>query len=369
MPFPVYTPRVNNNEDEARLVLVWVEPGTFVKAGAPVVDIETDKATFAVEAERDGFVLQLCGTVGAKVKVGDVLFWMGDRADEAPPVAASSTAPGEVGTNKAPTLRAAALMAEYGIDACRVAAAADRITAADVERHLASHPGRRAEVKAGIRDGDRPSEPGQLGALDPQRHGMLRTVSWQRDHAVPGYVEIAFPEGAWNRCAAQYQARNKLLLSPLLALIAWKLVQAVKERPTINATIVGEEQYVYSTVNLGFPVQRGADLYVVVVRSAETMDEGAFIGRLGELQRSAMKRSLKPDETQGATIGFSSMARWQATRHIPVLLPYTSLMVAHATASDGRATIGATYDHRVLNGAEVAQTLQRLVQPVGKETP
>jgi pyruvate/2-oxoglutarate dehydrogenase complex dihydrolipoamide acyltransferase (E2) component len=110
-------------------------------------------------------------------------------------------------------------------------------------------------------------------------------------------------------------------------------------------------------------VQSGSNLYVVVAREAETMESAAFVRSLGQLQRSAMRNELKPGEVSGATIGFSSMARWPVTRHVPVLLSHTALMIAHAAPVGGAACLGATYDHRALTGADVVRILQTLAYP------
>ena len=76
-----------------------------------------------------------------------------------------------------------------------------------------------------------------------------------------------------------------------------------------------------------------------------------------------MRNALRPDETSGATVGFSSMARWAVGRHVPVLLPQTAFMVAHTAPCGGSTTLGVTYDHRVLNGGEVVRALQLLAVP------
>jgi hypothetical protein len=66
----------------------------------------------------------------------------------------------------------------------------------------------------------------------------------------------------------------------------------------------------------------------------------------------------------GATIAFTSMARWNVSRHVPILPPHTGLIVAHsAPRGSGRAVLGATYDHRLLSGFDVVQVLQALAQP------
>jgi hypothetical protein len=39
------------------------------------------------------------------------------------------------------------------------------------------------------------------------------------------------------------------------------------------------------------------------------------------------------------------------------------LIVAHTAGRDGTAALGASYDHRVLTGGEVAAILNRLARP------
>src|SRR5688572_14506748 len=57
MAVPIHTPRVNNNDDYVRFSHVFVSPGAAVKKGDFIAEIETDKATFTIEAEQDGYVL------------------------------------------------------------------------------------------------------------------------------------------------------------------------------------------------------------------------------------------------------------------------------------------------------------------------
>ena len=130
--------------------------------------------------------------------------------------------------------------------------------------------------------------------------------------------------------------------------------------PRINATIVNNRLYQYRPVNLGFTVQAGSTLYLTVVRDAQEMDATRFIEAMGALQRNAMAHKLRASETSGATLSFSSMARWKVSRHIPILSPYTSLMIAHAAPRDtGKAVLGASYDHRLLSGFDVTRCCRR----------
>lgn len=362
MPTPLYTPRINNNDDTVRLTAVLAAIGAPLRIGDPLVDIETDKASFTVESEHEGYLLGVLAQPGDTIQVGSILAWIGSTPEEAMPAAAvpkgASASPGGI------SLKAALLLARFGLDASRVPASGDRLSAEDVRRYAEERnltPARAPRAEEASKRSS-PSAPGHGVDLSPHERGMLRTVEWHRDEAVAAYAEVAYDPAPWERYAAGFQREKKLLMNPLLALLAFKLVQAAKEQPEINATINGDARYVYRHVNLGFTVQSGERLYVVVAPEAESMTEAAFVARLNELQRAAMKNALAPQNTSGATIGFSSMARWSVTRHMPVLLPHTALMLAHTAPQNGSATLGATYDHRVLSGWQAVRALQHVAR-------
>jgi pyruvate/2-oxoglutarate dehydrogenase complex dihydrolipoamide acyltransferase (E2) component len=192
---------------------------------------------------------------------------------------------------------------------------------------------------------------------------MLRTVLWQREEAVPGYIEIQYDAAPWQQAAADYQKREGLLLSPLLALMAYRLVRFASANSRWNSTIVDDKRHVYRTVNLGFTIQSDRTLYLAVLSDAASLSCREFVERLGGLQRSAIAHNLRVADLSGATISFSSMARWNVSRHVPVLPPYTSLIVAHASTVNGVGILGATYDHRVLTGFDAVKAIQAVATP------
>lgn len=370
MPTPVRTPRINNNDDTVRFSAMLAEPRKAVRQGDPLAEVETDKANFTVEAERDGYVLGYNAEVGATLDVGSILLWLGESADEAMPNSATGTAPALGGAGGAePTLKALMLLSQYGLTASEVPAAGERLTAQDVENWAGGRQlGRVREARSGAA-GERmrlPLAAGKKEKLTAAEHGMLRTVMWSNE-AVPGYVEVSYDPAAWVQCAAAFQKRHKLIQDPLLPLMAYQLVRRAASEPRINATIIGDERFQYSHVNLGFTVQTAEALRLVTVEDAASLEAVEFVRRLFTLQMNAMKNRLKANESSGATIGFTSMARWGVTRHIPVLPPYTALMVAHAAAVGGLAALAATYDHRVMAGGDAARELNLLIHPVEED--
>jgi pyruvate/2-oxoglutarate dehydrogenase complex dihydrolipoamide acyltransferase (E2) component len=354
MPIPLLTPRLNNNDDVVAVRQIVASAGAPIRKGDPIVELETDKAVFVVESEHDGFLLKVTCAEGDQAAVGSVLAWIGGTPDEAVPEIAARDEDRAAAT---PTAKAQLLLRRYGLEAGDVPFAGARLTAQAVLNWVAAR-GLQPKAAAPALVGDAPLEAGDVHPLSAEERGMLRTVLWQRQQAVPGYIEIASGETAWKEYGLAFMKQHRLLVNPVLSLMAWRLADLARQNPRLNSTMVEGGRHVYRRVNLGFTVQSGEALYLTVVQDAGAMDEAGFVNRLAELQRHAMVHKLKPAEVQGATIGFSSMARWQVARHVPVLPPFTSMIVAHAAG-----VLGATYDHRVLNGFDVVSVLRKIGTP------
>lgn len=365
MAVSVHAPRINNNDDQVKLIALDVAAGQKVARGAVLGQVETDKAVVDIESPSDGYVLGVLAEIDQMVEVGSILLWLGVSADEPMPVAEESAAAPTAGDEAgAPTAKARLLLKRFGLNADQVPRSGERLSAEDVERYAASRGRAGAAPRAAAPAAERlPDVPGTLRKLRPDERGMVNTVSWSREFAVPGYIELQYDPKPWDDYAKDYADRNRLMLSPLLSLMAWRLVELAREIPSLNATLIGDERYEYDQVNLGFTVQAGETLYLTVLRDAGRLDETGFLNIQGDIQRRAAGHKLTPLELQGATVSFSSMARWKVSRHIPILPPQTAIMIAHAVSADGTHVLGATYDHRVLSGFQVVNTLRKLSKP------
>lgn len=368
MPHPLHVPRVNNNDDQVTLVEIKVKEGDFVERGQIVGAVETDKAVLEVEAERDGYVLKVVGRLKEQTAVGAVLLWIGDAAEETLPAEGSVPASTSIHARGKPTAGARARLKELGLRAEQIPISGERLTEADIEAWLAAQ----GYADTTATDSTPPSEqrertpdiPGEFQELSPQEHGMMTTVLWHRDQAVAGYIEIEYDPASWEDHAKRYADEHRLLMPPLMPLMAFRLVELAARNRRVNCVIVGKRRYQYGPVNLGFTVQAGPMLYLTVVRNAGELDAARFLSAMGDIQRRAMAHKLAPSELSGATIAFTSMARWNVSRHVPILPPQTGLIVAHSAPRGlGKAVLGASYDHRLLSGFHVAQVLQDLTQP------
>src|SRR5690606_29604129 len=119
-------PSLGADMDEGT-VLEWrVAPGDEIRKGDAILEIDTDKAAFEIEADRDGTLAEILVGPGEKVPVGTVLArWSAEdeaaaasaaaapaKPTVAPPAAAAPPAP----TRRRVSPRARALAAELGVD-------------------------------------------------------------------------------------------------------------------------------------------------------------------------------------------------------------------------------------------------------------
>ncbi|MGH9238262.1 MAG: 2-oxo acid dehydrogenase subunit E2 [Vicinamibacterales bacterium] len=349
MSMLVRVPRLTTNDDVVRVTRIVAHAGASVATGDVVAEVASEKALVTVEVEVPGVVRTVYVAEGDMVAVGTPLVEIEVAALETPFAPTRQTPQRE--TSARPTLGAHRLLCRLGLRQEDVTASGSRLSAADVWAHAANVPSPVA-----------PHAPGSFQPLSPAELAMARAVAWHAGAVVPGYVEAAFDALAWRRYADAFRRRHRLLLDPLLSLVSWRLARLVHERPRLNAVIVSNRRYAYQVVNLGFAVQSASQLYLVVVRDAGAVSAPEFCERLAVLQRRAATDSVTHDDLQGATVAFSSMARWQVSRHIPVLPPWTSVTVAHG-AGRRQSVIGATFDHRAHTGSDIAELLEQLRMP------
>lgn len=364
MAKPVIVPRVNNNDDQVTLVRLAVKLGEKVSANAVVAEIETEKAAVDVVADCDGIVVEICAEIGGQVPVGSPLFWLGESIDDLPPARRND----EPSPKAEPTAKVRMLLRQHGLTADEIPFSGERLTEADLRAFLASRP---VDRLVPIDDVKRKRSPQMVGGtrvdLTPHARAMMKSVAQQRIAVAPTYMEIVTSSAPWDEVADNYKKERGLLVEPRLALMAHRLVEAVSANPLSNGYAVDGDVYLHDCINLGFTVQVGVDLFLVVVRDAGALSRNQFVDKLSHLQRRAFARRLTAEESSGATVVFSSMARWNISCHIPVLAPNTGLAIGHAAPSSGPTqgndVFGATYDHGLLTGFAVAEILQALSNP------
>jgi pyruvate dehydrogenase E2 component (dihydrolipoamide acetyltransferase) len=368
----VYAPRLNNNDDFVTVTRVAVALNDHIDQGALLAEVETAKTAVEVLSERDGFVVAILCQTGSEVAVGTPLFVIGDAIGAAvpdAPVAADAIAGEADAAGAAISGKARLLMARHGLTAADLhLPPGTPVTVAEVTRAV--------ERKGSGIAAPRPAAPSSSpafsavaapGGFAPMTAGqrmMDQTVRWHRDAAAAGYIELEYDPAPWQAHARSFQQERRLMTDPAIPMLAHKLARFVgANAEKFNATVEGGRRYLYDAVHLGMTVQYGDQLIALVIHDAASLSLEKFLAELGRLTKAVVTRSLAGEDMVGATVGFSSMARWPVSRHVPLLLPHTALMIAHTAPRAAGATIGASYDHRVLNGFDVVRALTEIVRP------
>jgi pyruvate dehydrogenase E2 component (dihydrolipoamide acetyltransferase) len=81
MAVAVTVPRLGDAMESAVLIRFLIEPGSEVRRGDPLYELDTDKVTQEVEAEADGVLLTVVGTPGVEYPPGATIAWIGEAGE------------------------------------------------------------------------------------------------------------------------------------------------------------------------------------------------------------------------------------------------------------------------------------------------
>lgn len=150
-------------------------------------------------------------------------------------------------------------------------------------------------------------------------------------------------------------------VSPLL-IMAKAMIWAVRRNPTVNAQWTDDEIIVKHFVNLGVAAATPRGLLVPNVKEAQAMTMVELATALEQLTLVAREGKTQPAEMQGGTITVTNIGVFGMDTGTPILNPGEVAIVALGTIKqkpwvvDGEVrpryvtTIGASFDHRVVDG-------------------
>jgi pyruvate/2-oxoglutarate dehydrogenase complex dihydrolipoamide acyltransferase (E2) component len=169
-------------------------------------------------------------------------------------------------------------------------------------------------------------------------------------------------------------ARGRLSYLPF---VARTTIDALREHPTLNATLEGELLTVHEPVHLGIAVSLGEHgLVVPVIRNAHELSHEGLAARIADVAERARSKRLSPDELSGGTFTITNPGAFGAVLATPIInQPQVAILdleavvkrpvVVSGAGGDSIAIRPMTYlclswDHRALDGAVAAQFLSTL---------
>ncbi len=418
MAVEIHVPELGESVADATVGRWLKQEGEAVKSGDPLVELETDKINFEVEAEQDGVLESIAKGEGESVNVGEVIGTIGEgdgrpaepeteapeeeeRAEQ-PQAVAETEAEETDGHREMEEVRASPsvrkLAREYGIDLAEISGSGSggRVTREDVERSIREQsgaPAREAEQPAPEEDGRREKRPAAAedgrGALEERvrmsrRRQTIarRLVEAQQTAAMLttfNEADLSAVMELRDRRKEGFQERHGVKLG-FMSFFTKAAIGALKAFPKINAELRGEELILKHYYDIGVAVNTEEGLVVPVVRDADKKSFAGIEREIGELAEKARERRLTLEDLQGGTFTITNGGIFGSLVSTPILnAPQVAILGMHKiqqrpVAVDGEVQIrpmmylALSYDHRIVDGADAVRFLVRIKELIEDPT-
>ncbi len=388
----IVMPQLSDTMTEG-VVVTWEKNiGDAIKRGDIVATVETDKAIMDVEVFQEGFLSGPLADVGSVVEVGHPMAFIVDdkakvsdtavtisaehkvtdvhhkpaggapkpvaapaakpAATPTPSVAAGAKpAPRPAGRKASPYARK--LAGALGVEINTVAGSGPEgvITAADVQRARPSM----AEVAHSLPQVDVPGQGRPMTSMEKAvAHAMTASLTLPTFHVTMN-IDLS-------KLTAAAKARG---VSVTVA-IAKACSVAMKDHPRMNWAYQPIDKLVErSNHDFGIAVKSDdGGLVVPIVHNVESKSLEALQAEWSELVPRARVRKLAPREFANPTFTISNMGMFGVTHFTAIPTPGIAAILAIAANTPQGTPFTITADHRVLNGADVAEYLVALKQVI-----
>jgi len=381
-------------------VAQWLKnDGDYVEMDEIVAELESDKATFELPAEKAG-ILRHVAAEGDTIEIGSVICTIeeggkaeGASADAKPaeadkkeearaeaPAAAEDEAPESYAAGTA-SPAAAKILKEKGIDSSQVAGTGKdgRITKEDALK--ASLPAREEKPKE-----EKPavtSTPVQTGGIrDEKREKMSslrktiakRLVTVKNETAMLttfNEVDMKPIMDLRSKYKDKFKEKHGIGLG-FMSFFTKAVCMALQEWPSVNARIE-ENEIVYSNfVDVSIAVSAPKGLVVPVIRNAESLSLQGIERAVAELAGKAKNNKLTIEEMTGGTFTITNGGVFGSMMSTPIInAPQSAILGMHniiqrPVAINGEVVIrpmmyiALSYDHRIIDGRESVSFLVRV---------
>ena len=379
MSIDVLIPQIGESVATVFIAKWRAKVGDLIVAGAPIMDLDSDKASMEVPSPSSGRITELLVAEGDEVPVLSVVARIDETATAgaAPATSAPAPAPASATEVKAgPAARAAA--AEKGVELGGVAGSGKggRVTTSDVAQAAAPTPAP-APVAAPARvpTGDRV----ERVKMSPLRRTIARRLVEAQATAAMlttfNEVDLSAAMAMRKRYQDTFVEKHGVKLG-FMSFFVKAAVEALKEFPAVNAEIDGNDIVYKRYYNIGVAVSGPKGLVVPVVRDADRLSFAEVEKSIAALGKRARDGKLELSDFEDGTFTVSNGGTFGSMMSTPILNPPQSgilgmhNIVDRPVVVDGQIVIrpmmylAMTYDHRIIDGREAVSFLVRIKQCV-----
>ena len=429
MATEIRVPALGESVTEA-IVGKWLKAaGDSVNADEPLVELETDKVTVEVNAPASGVLGEIKAVEGTTVAVGAVLGAIGNGAgagavaakpDQAvpapaaqapvakaapppPPKAASAPVVADKSNGEMPPSPAARKkLAEAGLDAAAIAGSGKRgqILKEDVPAAPAAkapEPGPHEDEEPAVtapaasfagsvpvpvpaQNLRLPAAANDAAREERVRMTKLRQTIAQRLKDAQNTAAILTTFNDVDMSAVMklrsefkylFEKRHGVKLG-FMGFFVKACLQALREIPSVNAEIDGDEIVYKNYYHIGVAVSTDRGLVVPVVREADRMSLAEIEAQITDYGKRAREGKLGISDMQGGTFTITNGGVFGSLLSTPILnAPQSAILGMHRieerpVVRDGQVVarpmmyLALSYDHRIVDGKEAVAFVVRV---------
>jgi 2-oxoglutarate dehydrogenase E2 component (dihydrolipoamide succinyltransferase) len=391
MTVEIKVPAMGESVTEATISKWFKKEGDAVKRDEPLLELETDKVTVEVPSPADGAIESISAQAGATVTVGALLGAIaeGKAGAAAAKPAAKAEAPKEAAKAEAPKPAAPAtktdapampsakrIAEESGIAASSVAGTGKdgRVTKGDMLGALAARSS--APAPAAAPSGPRANEAREERVpMTRLRKTIALRLKESQDTAaqLTTFNEVDMTAVMALRASYKdaFEKKHGVKLG-FMGFFAKAVVAALKELPSINAEIEGDNIIYKNYFDLGVAVSTERGLVVPVVRNAQDLSLADIEKAIVDFGTRARDNKLKLDELQGGTFSITNGGVFGSLMSTPILnSPQSGILGMHKIQPRPMAMgdkieirpmmyLALSYDHRIVDGREAVTFLVKV---------
>ncbi|HJU45560.1 MAG TPA: 2-oxoglutarate dehydrogenase complex dihydrolipoyllysine-residue succinyltransferase [Chitinophagaceae bacterium] len=388
MAIDIKVPAVGESISEVTLVKWLKKDGEYVDRDEVIAELESEKATFEVNAEQAG-VLKTIGKENDTLKIGDVLAQIDETAarpegkaapaaeapkpQEAPKEAAQPATTNAPVTNIPNDIKAtpvaSAIIADKKVDPKSVTPSGSngRILKNDVLDAL-NNPGRTPgkalfgrELKREKMSNLRKTVSRRL--VEAKNTTAMLTTFNEVDMSRIMELRSKYKEG--------FNKKHNVNLG-FMSFFTKAVCFALQEWPAVNAYIDGDEIIYHDYCDISIAVSAPKGLVVPVIRNAESLSMAEIEKKVVELAGKARDNKLSMEEMQGGTFTITNGGVFGSLMSTPIInIPQSAILGMHKIqerpmAVNGQVVIkpmmyvALSYDHRIIDGRESVSFLVRV---------
>ena len=385
----IKVPTVGESISEVTLLKWTRKEGDYVERDEVIAELESEKATFEVNAEKAGILKLGAINEGDTIKIGDVLASIDETAAKpagksivdvaTPEVKVVVDEKGSNGKAQVPDVHpqvgevkatpvASAIIADKKVDTKKVtpSGAGGKILKEDVLAAL-NNPGRIAG--ASFSRDDKKEKMSNLRKTISRR--LVEAKNTTAMLTTFNEVDMSTIMATRTKYKDKFKEIHGTNLG-FMSFFAKACCYALQEWPSVNAYIDGENIIYHNYCDISIAVSAPKGLVVPVIRNAESLSMAGIEKKVVELATKAKDNKLTIEEMTGGTFTITNGGIFGSMMSTPIInIPQSAILGMHKIqerpiAVNGQVAIkpmmylALSYDHRIIDGRESVSFLVRV---------